>query len=212
MKENQNPNPINWRKFFWVGAILLVVGYAYAHPTLEKWTGLELPALMEEEPNRDAERERGVNVTPIEEPQNQTPAKVERESSSDKFELKELNRNKYESPEGLIYAMGPRGEHRIDHILRHAKDNQSRPVHSVFEGDKDLILRTIDEAYALIKASSNRVRSSREGNRIEYTVDMKRRIGFEGGQKGKRNNFPQLKRLKLILQNENYVVTAYPYR
>ena len=132
--------------------------------------------------------------------------------SAPNFELKDIGRNQFLSPAGLVYAMGPRGEHRVDHVMRHATDDKSRPVHGVFDGDRQKILSTIDEGYELVKSGSNRVKSSREGDRVEYTINMNRKIGFEGGQSGKRKRYPSLKKLKLILQDKKYVVTAYPYR
>ena len=199
MNKPEEPKPISWRKFIWVGLILLIAGYSYGHPTLEKWTGLDLPSLNGDGEARRVKPEKGSNSA------------VET-TESESFLLTETGRNKYTSPAGLIYTMGPNGEHRVEHIMRHAKDEPSRQVHGVFDGDKNTILKILDDGYELIKSNSKRVESSREGNRMEYTIDMQREIGYEGGQKGKRNNFPPLKRLKLILQDKNYVVTAYPYR
>ena len=223
MNIESKPRPINWRKFFWVGLILLVAGYVYGRPTLEKWTGMDLPSLTGEDDRNAGENEiddakppgndfdYSVNF-PADSSTPKTSDSVSATSKSSKFELNEIGRNKFESPAGLVYSMGPRGEHRIDHVLRHGKDMPSRPVHSVFEGDRDAILAVIDDAYEMVKSQPKRVKSSREGNRTEYTIDMQREIGYEGGRKGKRNGFPALRKLKLVIQNKSYVVTAYPCR
>ena len=228
--------PINWRKFMWLGLVLLIVGYTYGRPTLEKWTGLDLPVLdgtEERQPQPEKEfnyditfgNDKGGGTATL--PKETTQPKVTSQPKSDssgrstakaaepstpEFELKKIGQNKFMSPAGLIYGMGPRGEHRIDHVMRHGKDDPSRPVHSVFEGDKRQILQTIDDAYGLVKEKSKYVKSSREGNRMEYTISLGKKIGYEGGQSGKRKKYPSLKKLKLILQDKNNVVTAYPYR
>ena len=115
------------------------------------------------------------------------------------------------SPEGLLYTMGPKGEHRVDHVMRHGDDMPNRPVHSVFEGDKNDILALIDEAYSLVKANSPQVRSSDSRGNQAHTIKMQRKVGYEGGQKGRRKGYPVLKSVKLILDG-NRVITAYPVR
>jgi len=115
------------------------------------------------------------------------------------------------SPAGLIYTMGGGGEHRVDHVMRHAVDDENRPVHGVFEGDEESILRLIDEAYLLVQEGSSRVQSEDSDGNAVYTVSLQRRIGYEGGQRGARNGNRPLTRLRLVLQ-ENRVITAYPYR
>ena len=107
--------------------------------------------------------------------------------------------------------MGPRGEHRVDHVLRHGRDMPERPVHSVFEGGRNDILAVIDEAYSLVKSNSPRARSSNSRGNDEHTVRMQRKVGYEGGQKGKRKGYPALENVKLILDG-NRVITAYPSR
>ena len=123
-------------------------------------------------------------------------------------------KNRLRSPAGLIYGES-RGEHRVDHVMRHAKDDPSRRLHSVFEGDKKKILKVIDEAYRLIESKSNRVQKTPDKKldfRAKYTVDMKRKIGYLGGQIGKRQNYPPRSKLSLVLDNGKFMVTAYPDR
>lgn len=116
------------------------------------------------------------------------------------------------SPEGLRYTMGKGGEHRTDHVLRHAKDMPSRPTHSVFNVQGDDVFRLVDEAYALIKSNSSRVKKEPTDDRglTPYVVDMKREVGYKGGKSGKRKNYPKLYKVKLILGDDR-VITAYPY-
>ncbi|MFK7766628.1 MAG: hypothetical protein AB8B55_05355 [Mariniblastus sp.] len=123
--------------------------------------------------------------------------------------LKASGRNQ-ESPEGLLYTMGPGGEHRTDHVLRHAEDQPNRPTHGVFTAKGDDVFRLVDEAYALVKSKSKQVKSESSRGNMAHIIDMKRKIGFKGGQSGKRKNNPPLYKVKLIL-SKNRVITAYPY-
>ena len=131
-------------------------------------------------------------------------------SSSGEF-LTSIGRNKLKSPAGLIYGMGGGGEHRVDHVMRHGRDDTSRPSHGVFDGDKDTILAVIDEAYEMVKSKSKYVKSEASRGNMADTISMGRKVGYEGGQKGKRNNHRPLKSVRLILDGDR-VITAYPYR
>ncbi len=118
------------------------------------------------------------------------------------------------SPAGLEYTRTGHGEHRTDHVLRHAVDIPDRQgSHGVFAVDSDEeVFALIDEAYELIKQDSDRVdkEPSRGDGKQAYVVDMKRKIGFRGGQSGRRSGNPPLTRIKLVLA-DNRVITAYPY-
>ncbi len=173
----------NWRKILWTGILVCVLVYAFGEPYLEKWSGVDLPSI----------RDQGDNVQPY-----LTPTG---------------SKNRLQSPAGLIYGMAAGGEHRVDHVMSHSRDDPSRPVHSVFEGTEQEILQVIDEAYALIKSKSNRVRSrpdDRLNFRVEHMVDLQRTIGYLGGQRGRRENHPPRTKITLVLDNETFVITAYP--
>ena len=125
--------------------------------------------------------------------------------------LKSSSGKNLKSPAGLIYGMGGGGEHRTDHVLRHAKDDTSRPLHGVFNAKGDEVFKLIDEAYGLVKSKSKQVKSENSRGNMAHVIDMKRKIGFKGGQNGKRANNPALYKIKLILADSNRVITAYPY-
>lgn len=124
--------------------------------------------------------------------------------------LSEIRPGVFRSTAGLLYVPNGRDKHRIDHVLLHQKDDTSKPVHGVFDGNRSTILACIDEAYALTGSVNNRVQQTHEGSRTVYSVDLGRRIGYLGGQVGQRKNHPECRFLQLVLQNENEVVTAYP--
>jgi hypothetical protein len=133
-------------------------------------------------------------------------------SSSGQPYLKEGRRGTKVSPAGLVYTGSRSGEHRTEHVLRHAKHQPNRPGnHGVFDADGDDVFRLIDEAYALIQKNSRQVSKDppRDG-KTAYLVDMKRRIGYRGGKSGNRAGKPVAKKMKLILA-EDRVITAYPY-
>ena len=115
------------------------------------------------------------------------------------------------SPSGLIYT-NSRSGHRADHVLRHAHDIPDRPgPHGVFDANGDAVFELIDEAYQLVKTKSDQVKTKPSADgKTEYIIDMKRDIGFVGGQKGQRQNHPKLSKIKLVL-GENRVITAYPF-
>ncbi|MFV0442639.1 MAG: hypothetical protein ACK5Q5_03605 [Planctomycetaceae bacterium] len=124
-------------------------------------------------------------------------------------QLTNLGGKRFRSTAGLIYVQ-ERSEHRIDHVLRHGKDDQSRPVHGVFNGDRDTILAVIDEAWQLAqKGRPPKVEVEDQGDRTVYVVDLGRKIGYMGGQAGKRKRFPPCRHLQLVVEG-NEVVTAYP--
>lgn len=129
-----------------------------------------------------------------------------------KLTLVNRSRQEFRSTAGLMYVRGSQDGHRLKHVLKHAKDNLDKPVHGVFDGDgdRDKILAWIDLAYEKGKKGGSGTKTERQGGRVVYTVRMSSRIGFVGGQKGKRNNNRECRYLRLVVQNGNEVVTAYP--
>ena len=133
-------------------------------------------------------------------------------SKEPKWELKPIDRSQLQSPAGLIYSPGPQGEHRVDHVLRHGKDDPSRPQHGVFNGSRDEILQLLDEAWLMIQQNPKQFNPRSDGDRTEYTIRFDRPIGFEGGRSGMRNNYPRVNRLRLVVEDGKYVITAYPVK
>ncbi|RLS53665.1 MAG: hypothetical protein DWH91_13810 [Planctomycetota bacterium] len=157
-----------------------------ASPASPETTGLHPPLVIPDSPSADESPEpvRGV--------------------------LKPLGRDVYQSTAGLIYRPGSEEGHRIDHIMHHARDDLDKPVHGVFDGDKEQILMVIDEAWQIARKNGPpQVRLEEQGDRTTYTVMMNRQIGFKGGQAGQRQRNPALKRIKLVLEGHD-VITAYP--
>ena len=136
--------------------------------------------------------------------------------SSNKPYLKDGQRGKKVSPAGLIYNSSRSGEHRTEHVLRHAHDQPSRSGnHGVFDANGDDVFRLLDEAYKMIQSNSRQVTKDRpragEEYKTAYVINMNRRIGYRGGKSGNRDGKPKLSKIKLVLANGNQVITAYPF-
>ncbi|MDA0813746.1 MAG: OB-fold nucleic acid binding domain-containing protein [Verrucomicrobia bacterium] len=128
------------------------------------------------------------------------------------FVLKEPSPGVFVTPAGLRYAgRDPEGRTRIEHVMRHAKDEPGRPgSHGVFEkGSQDEVLSLVDEAWKLSQAKG--IKPAIEGNSLAYTVPMGRKIGYLGGKEGTRRRKPALTRVFLVVRSDTAdVVTAFP--
>jgi hypothetical protein len=125
--------------------------------------------------------------------------------------LKSLGRDRYESPEGLVYAPGSEEGHRLKHVERHIVDIPDRDgSHGVFEGSMAEFLKTIDMGYkkASSKAKGTKIRDEDGMTIMEITFDKK--IGFVGGSEGRRKGNPSTKRLRIVL-NGDRLITAFPF-
>lgn len=204
-----NSNPRN-KKSIGTTILILVVGLAYlaAKPKLEKWLETELPggnnnqaAVQEHSPGPTSN---STNSGSAAESNNSEGTSTSNQSGQ---VLTRVGRD-FKSKEGLVYRAGNNREGH-DHVLLHAKDNLSKPVHGVFE-DKSQVFALVDEAYKKIKSGSRDVQTDKQGSKTAYTVKMGRRTGYKGGRNGKQQGHPKLTRLKLILVEGNRVITAYP--
>lgn len=158
----------------------------------------------------DRSRTKTREVTSDAEKNNPPPA--DRKAASDPAlgKLKEIENNVFESTAGLVYVPGSADGHRLKHVMQHAKDNPQKEVHGVFDGDRDEILAVIDEAWTRAQKGGSDVRSEKQNNRRVYTVNLKRRVGQVGGRQGERQGNPECRYIRIVLENENEVVTAYP--
>lgn len=138
------------------------------------------------------------------------PAAKDAASTSTLGKLKEIDDNVFESSAGLVYLPGSADGHRLRHVMEHAKDNASKEIHGVYDGERDAILAVIDEAFTKAKQGGTDVRSEKQNGRRIYTVNLKRRIGQMGGQQGERQGNPECRYLRMVIENDVEVVTAYP--
>ena len=141
------------------------------------------------------------------------PQVAETPSSQPKLklgDLREIDRNRFESAAGILYTPGSAEGHRIDHLMRHTKDDTSRPVHGVFDGGRQGALATIDHAFLKVLRGDKGISKRTEGGRTVYIVDMGKRVGFIGGQKGQRQDKPAARKVQIVLEDGNRLITAYP--
>jgi len=125
--------------------------------------------------------------------------------------LRETAADDYLSPAGLRYTRGSAEGHRLQHIERHLVDDPSRPgKHGVFDGDMPQVIRWIDEAYELAKRGARGTKKSEEDGRVVYEASFSKPIGYVGGRDGRRDNNPDARRLRLVVDG-NKVITAFPF-
>jgi hypothetical protein len=60
------------------------------------------------------------------------------------------------------------------------------------------------------KKGDSDVRSEKQNGRRVYTVNLRRRIGQVGGSEGERQGHPDCRFVRIVLENENEVISAYP--
>jgi len=191
-----------------IGILVLAAVYHFGRPTLERVLNIQLPALVGD--NRHANQHGNQNHSP-------SASNSGFNGSSDQGEagqsvrdwLTKVGDKRYESPAGLLYTPS-RNEHRIEHVLLHCRDNPSKPAHGIFTAKGVDVFKEIDEAYELAKQKSNRVKAESSRGKDTFTVSMNRKVGFDGGSKGKRNGGRELKKIKLVLVDGNRVITAFP--
>jgi hypothetical protein len=135
-------------------------------------------------------------------------------ASSDERELRygllrEVARDRYLSPAGLLYTPGSAEGHRLEHLRRHTEDDPTRPgKHGVFDGQMTGALATIDRAYQRAQ-TGQRTTKQQDDRRTIYTVDMGGRVGFIGGREGNQRRKPMARRVRLVLEGNRFI-TAYP--
>jgi hypothetical protein len=149
-----------------------------------------------------ASTEGGVRKAPIDPQRNQ-------EAASLHGILREISKDRFLSPAGLVYGPGSAEGHRLEHLRRHVEDDPGRAgSHGVFDGGMEGALTTIDGAYQRA-LSGQRTTTRSDGPRTIYTVDLGKRVGYVGGSEGQRRGNPMARRVRLVLEG-NYFVTAFP--
>ena len=195
---------VNYRQLIIFSVLAIAAVYHFSRPTLEKWTGMSLPAITEN-------GKRGGNSSGGHSYDAKLPSDdgVDRSNYGKQARdwLTDIGGNKFKSPAGLVYGGGR--EHRIDHVLLHCVDNPSKPTHGIFVGDAVEVMKLVDEAYEMAKSGSNKVDSQKSGDKMTHTASMGRVIGHTGGKKAQRSGAKELKKIKLVLAGNN-VITAFP--
>lgn len=126
--------------------------------------------------------------------------------------LTETGRDTYRSAAGLRYTRGSQHGTRLAHLMSHTRDESDRVgQHGVFDSDDPAtVVRLVDEAYLKALAGEDS-KSDREGDQTVYMIDMKRRVGYVGGQSGNRRGKPSAHYIRLVVQGDR-LITAFPVR
>ena len=135
-----------------------------------------------------------------------------KDSAEDKIHgiLQDLGRNRFESPEGLVYGPGSEEGHRLKHIERHLEDQPSRPgSHGVFDGDMKEFLMAIDRAFVMANKGAKGSSKKEDDGAVVYEATFEKPIGFLGGTDGKRRKNPAVKKMRVVVRGKS-VITAVP--
>ncbi|MFN7706481.1 MAG: hypothetical protein ACK5OH_00590, partial [bacterium] len=125
--------------------------------------------------------------------------------------LKQVGKNRFESPAGLIYKPGSEEGHRLKHIERHLKDIPDRPgSHGVFDGSMVEFLMAIDDAVTRAKRKLKGTSMEEDDGAMVYEASFDKPIGFLGGETGKRKKNPKVKKMRVVIQDDA-VITAFPF-
>lgn len=190
-----------------VAALYLFV----VQPVVESRFGVSLPSIAEKEaePKDNRAQQRAERPSAPDAARTQDAAFTPSDLSG---LLEGERRGAYRSPAGLLYTKGSQQGHRLSHLMTHARDLPNRDGrHGVFDSEEpSAIVELVDEAYrqALSGEATDR---EVEGQRVVYTVDLGRRIGYVGGRSGARKGNPPASHMRLVVQ-EDRLITAFPLR
>ena len=113
----------------------------------------------------------------------------------------------YTSPGGLLYPTELGYGNRAAHVLDHLEESAEKSSQGVYTIGKDEVFPLIDQVYAQIAEEPGRYHFEDQGKRQVYDVPVGRVIGYVGGQEGRQ---AQSSTLRVVLQDGNQVVTAFP--
>ena len=234
--QSKTPRSFNWKRIAFIAILLGIAAFKYINSRpdtapqdggrrdggiaqvevpdeIDLDAGLERSGQSKQDPTPKSSRKPDLKFKPI---KGSTSGSTKSASTSKGPYLKDSSGGKKVSPAGLVYTNSRSGEHRTEHVLRHAKDQPGRSGnHGVFDADGDDVFRLIDEAYELIQTNSRQVSKDKQdpdkAYLTAYTINMNRRIGYRGGQRGNRDGKPAVSKLKLVLADGKRVITAYPF-
>jgi hypothetical protein len=199
------------KKLGTAGLIGLVVAAVIYLVVIQPWVatrfGVTLPTLVD------------ISEPPASYPAPRTPPSAKTENPQRHADggdlsdvLTETGRDTYRSAAGLRYTRGSQHGTRLAHLMSHTRDESDRVgQHGVFDSDDPAtVVRLVDEAYMKALAGEDS-KSDREGDQTDYMIDMKRRVGYVGGQSGNRRGKPPAHYIRLVVQGDR-LITAFPVR
>jgi hypothetical protein len=123
--------------------------------------------------------------------------------------LKSIGQRAWESMSGLRFmGVDPQGLNRVQHVLRHATNDLSRKVHTVFFGGPRAVIGVLDETWS--KAQTLGIQGVVQGANEKFVVPTGRAVGYLGGQSGAAQSNPALQNVVIIVRKgTSNVVTAF---
>lgn len=166
-------------------------------------------AEIQSSPGESSKSSAGANEPKLADSKSKSVANKELPSVEDY--LKEVGKNRFASPTGLLYNPGSEEGHRLKHIERHLKDIPDRPgSHGVFEGSMVEFLMAIDDTVTRAKRKLKGTSMKEDDGAVVLEASFDKPIGFLGGQDGKRKKNPKIKKMRVVLRNDA-VITAFPF-
>jgi hypothetical protein len=205
--------------------IFLLIAYGLLQPTVNRRMGWNLPTLAQllgeesswvEQDVAQPEHRQPIDSDAAAQPATKTTDNRAGTSGTQNDSLlygllRQTRRDEYVSPAGLRYTRGSEEGHRLEHLKKHLEDVPSRPGrHGVFHGDMPQVLRWLDDAYSRATAGAKGTKKLEEDGRTVYEVMFSKPVGYVGGREGKRQNNPDSKRLRMVL-DEDRLITAFPF-
>ncbi len=187
---------------YWAGQPLLNRSFGWNLPSLASLLNGTPPA--EAKPDRPQEKTPPPRVVETSPRRQMSLRRAVPQESSDASEstsfLTTIGRERYRSPAGLIYTWERGRASFLKHIAKHLSDQPNRPgSHGVFDGDLDVVLRLIDDAYRRALRGDRSTKTPPRRPSTIYEVTFERPIGYVGGQDGKRKKNPTTKRMRLVV-------------
>ena len=117
----------------------------------------------------------------------------------------------WKTPKGLILkGRDPKGQTRLEHIMRHTRDMPRRKKHGVFSVSRAEVINLMDQTWLAVK--SGRLRGKARGGNVAYTYRLRKEVGYLGGQEGARKGHPKLNAVRMVLrEGTSEVITFFPF-
>ncbi len=111
----------------------------------------------------------------------------------------------------LLSGRDKDGSTRLEHVMKHSRDNRRKAVHGVFTITKTGIITLMDRVWSMYRKGSLALRKNGSRSVIQY--DTGERIGFSGGRRSKGRTMEYLTKVRLVLNGKGPgVVAFYPVR
>jgi hypothetical protein len=96
------------------------------------------------------------------------------------------------------------------HIYEHTENDPKKIIHGFFDISNEDMDKLIEEITKILQEKNNKnLRSYFSGQQLIYDIDMGRKIGWIGGQRGEEMGFPTTTFIRVIMDGR-MVISCYP--